>query len=110
VLLYSSLSLLQKRKDLKPILGVKSSSILRSQRKNPPASLIVECKVQGISNDAQNVSPDNKIYCKKVKMCQFSSGNWFFGTKFLQLAVVGKWPNTVVLPCAPPKTSVINWM
>jgi len=78
VLLYSSLSLLQKRKDLKPILGVKSSSILRSQRKNPPASLIVECKVQGISNDAQNVSPDNKIYCKKVKMCQeigFSAPN-----------------------------------
>jgi hypothetical protein len=29
-------------------------------------------------------------------MCWFSSGNWFFSTKFVQLAVAGKRRNTVV--------------
>jgi hypothetical protein len=24
-------------------------------------------------------------------MCQFSSGNWFFFTKFMRLAVAGEW-------------------
>ncbi len=33
---------------------------------------------KSISNGAQYVTSDNKIYCKKVKMCRFSSGNWFF--------------------------------
>jgi hypothetical protein len=49
-----------------------------------------------ISNSAQYVTPDSKIYCEKVKMCQFISGNWFSCTKFVQLAVAGKWRNTVV--------------
>jgi hypothetical protein len=36
------------------------------------------------------VTPDSKIDCAKVKMCQFSSGNGFFCTKFVQLTVAGK--------------------
>jgi len=31
----------------------------------------------------------SKIYCEKVKICRFSLGNWFFCTKFMQLAVAG---------------------
>ncbi len=42
---------------------------------------------------AQYVAP---IYCDKVKMCWFSLGNWFFYTKFVQLAAAGKKHNTVV--------------
>ncbi len=49
-----------------------------------------------ISTCAQYVTPDNKIYCEKVKMCRFSSGNWFFCTKFGQLAMAGESRNTVV--------------
>ncbi len=45
---------------------------------------------------SQYVTTDSKIYCKKVKMCRFSSRNSFFSTKFVQLAVAGKWRNTVV--------------
>jgi hypothetical protein len=56
-----------------------------------------------ISMGAQYVTPDSKIYFEIVKMCRFSSGNWFFCTKFVQLAVAGKWHNT------PSKQSVINW-
>jgi hypothetical protein len=41
-------------------------------------------------------TPDSKIYCEKVKMCQFCSGNWFFCIKFVQLGVDGKRHNTVV--------------
>jgi hypothetical protein len=37
-----------------------------------------------------------KFIAKKVKMCRFSSGNWFFCTKFVHLAVAGKRHNTVV--------------
>jgi len=37
-----------------------------------------------------------KFIVKKVKMCRFSSGNWFFCTKFVQLAVAGKRRDTVV--------------
>jgi hypothetical protein len=51
---------------------------------------------KSISTGAQYVIPDRKIYCEKVKMCRFSLGNWFFGTKFMQLAVAGKMRNTVV--------------
>jgi len=36
---------------------------------------------------AQYVTSDSTIYCEKVKMCRFMSGNWFFGTKLVQLAV-----------------------
>jgi hypothetical protein len=52
------------------------------------------------------MSLDSKMYCGKVKKCRFSSGDWFFGTKFVQLAVAGKWCNTVV---HLKKKSVINW-
>jgi hypothetical protein len=53
---------------------------------------------KSISTGAQYVTPDSKIYCEKVKMCRFSSGNWFFCTKFVQLALAGN-------SCAPPKKS-----
>jgi hypothetical protein len=49
-----------------------------------------------ISNGAQYVTPDIKIYCEKIKMCRCSSGNWFFRTKFVQLAEAGKRRNTIV--------------
>jgi hypothetical protein len=41
---------------------------------------------ESISNGAQYGTPDSKIYCEKVKMCWFSSGNWLFCTKFVHLA------------------------
>jgi len=49
------------------------------------------------------VTPDSKIYCEKVKLCRFSSGNWS--------------PNSCGLPClvkvatqlCTSKKSVINW-
>jgi hypothetical protein len=43
-----------------------------------------------ISTGAHYVTPDSKIYCEKVKICQFSSGKWFFCTKFVHLAVASK--------------------
>jgi hypothetical protein len=52
------------------------------------------CK--SISTGAQYVTLDSKIYCEKIKMCLFSSGNWFFCTKFVQLAMASKRHNTVV--------------
>jgi hypothetical protein len=52
--------------------------------------------LESISNGAQYVTPDSKIYCQKVKMCRFSSGNWFFCTKFVQLDMVSKRRNTAV--------------
>jgi hypothetical protein len=52
--------------------------------------------VKSISTGAQCVTPYSKIYCEKVKMCRFSSGNWFFCTTFVQLAAAGKRYNTVV--------------
>ncbi len=55
---------------------------------------ILWCK--SISKGVQYVTPDSKIYCEKVKMCWFSSRNWFFHTKFVQLAEAGKRRNTVV--------------
>jgi hypothetical protein len=51
------------------------------------------------------VTLDSKIYCEKVKMCRFSLGNWFFWTKFVQLAVADKRHNTVVYL----QKRVINW-
>jgi hypothetical protein len=51
---------------------------------------------KSISTDAQYVTPDSKIYCEKVNMCQFSSGNWFFCIKFVHLAVADKRCNTIV--------------
>jgi hypothetical protein len=33
---------------------------------------------KSISTGAQYVTPDSKIYCEKVKMCRFSSGNSVF--------------------------------
>jgi hypothetical protein len=43
---------------------------------------------KSISNGAQYVTPNSTIYCDK--MCRFSSGNWFFCTKFVQHAEAGK--------------------
>jgi hypothetical protein len=51
--------------------------------------------VLDISNGAQSVTAYCNIYCEKVKMCQFSSRNWFFRTKFVQLAEAGKRRSTV---------------
>jgi len=51
---------------------------------------------KSISTGAQHVTPDSKIYSEKVKICRFSSGNWFFCTKFVHLAVAGKRHNTVL--------------
>jgi hypothetical protein len=45
---------------------------------------------KSISTGAQYVTPDSKIHCEKVKMCRFGSENWFFCSKFVQLAVAGK--------------------
>jgi hypothetical protein len=33
---------------------------------------------KSISTGAQYVTPESKIYCEKVKMCRFSSGNSVF--------------------------------
>jgi hypothetical protein len=54
-------------------------------------------EAKSISSGAQYATSDSKLYCGKVKMCQFSPGKWFFCTKFVQLAVAGY--------CAPPKIS-----
>jgi len=51
---------------------------------------------KSISNCAQCVTPDGKIYCEKVEMCRFSLGNWLLCTKFVQLAVACRWRNTVL--------------
>ncbi len=45
---------------------------------------------KSISTSAQYVTPDSKIYCDRVKMCQFSSGNFFFRIKFVQLLCTSK--------------------
>jgi hypothetical protein len=60
---------------------------------------------ESISTSAQYVTPHSKICCEKVKMCWFSSGNWFFCTKFVQLARAGKRHNTVM----HLQKRVINW-
>jgi len=65
----------------------------------------INAGVRASPEGAQYVTPNSKIYYDKVKMCRFSSGNWFFCTRFVQLAMAGKEHNTV---CAPPKKSVIN--
>jgi len=62
-------------------------------------------EAKSISAGAQYVTSDSEIYCGKVKMCKFSSGNWFFSTKFVQLAVAGKWHNAIV----HLQNRVINW-
>ncbi len=49
-----------------------------------------------VATGAQYVTPHSKVYCEKVKMCWFSSGNWFFCTKFVELAAAAKGRNTVV--------------
>jgi hypothetical protein len=60
---------------------------------------------KSISTGAQYVTLESKIYSKNIKMCRFSSGNWFFCTKFVQLAVGGERRNTFV----HLQRSVINW-
>jgi hypothetical protein len=73
--------------------GPKSKPAKQPKRGRPQGG---KGTTKSISNGAQYVTPDNKIYCEKVKMCWFRSGNSFFCTKFVQLAVAGKWRNTVV--------------
>jgi hypothetical protein len=64
---------------------------------------------------AQYVTLDSKIYCEKVKMCRFSSGNWFFCTKFVQHAMAGKRRNIVVhlqkrvINCTWLRLSISDW-
>ncbi len=53
-------------------------------------------KYKSISTGVQYVTRDTKIYCEKVKMCQFSSRNWFFLHQICILAAAGKGRNTVV--------------
>jgi len=47
-----------------------------------------------------------KFIAKKSKCARLPQKIWFFCTKFVQLAVAGKWRNTVV---HLQKKSVINW-
>jgi hypothetical protein len=61
-------------------------------------------QVRASPTGAQYVTSDSTIYCEKVKMCRFMSGNWFFGTKLVQLAVAVK---KLQHNCAPPKKIVI---
>jgi hypothetical protein len=42
------------------------------------------------------MTPDSKIYYEKVKLCRFSSENWFFCIKFVRVAVSGKRRNKIV--------------
>jgi hypothetical protein len=51
---------------------------------------------KSISAGAEYVTPDSIICCENVKMCRYSSANWFFCTKFVQLPMAGKWRNAVV--------------
>jgi len=51
---------------------------------------LVQLCTKSISTGAQYVTPDGNIYCEHVKMCRFSSGYWFFCTKFVQVAVASK--------------------
>ncbi len=62
--------------------------------KNMVSCIFHFCK--SISTGAQYVTPDTKIYSEEVKMFRFFSGNWFFCTKFAQLAVAGERYNTDV--------------
>jgi hypothetical protein len=73
--------------------GPKSKQTKQPKRGKPQGG---KGTTKRISNVAQYVTPDSKIYREKVKMCQFSSRNCFFCTKFMELAVAGKWRNTVV--------------
>jgi len=73
--------------------GPKSKQAKQPKRGRPQGG---KGTTKSIFNGAQYVTPDSIIYCEKVKMCRFRSGNWFFCTKFVQLVVAGKWCNTVV--------------
>jgi hypothetical protein len=63
-------------------------------RMKKSVALLIRCN--SISTGAEYLTPDSKIDCEKMKICQFSSGNWFFCTKIVQLAVARKRHNTVV--------------
>jgi len=60
---------------------------------------------KSISKVPQYVTADGEDYWEKVKMCRFSSENWFFCTKFVKLAMAGKRRTVVHIL----KRSVINW-
>jgi hypothetical protein len=66
----------------------------RLTRMKKSVALLVRCK--SISSGAEYLTPDSKIYFEKVKICGFSSGNWFFCSKIVQVAVARKRHNTVV--------------
>jgi hypothetical protein len=70
--------------------------ILLTRKKGEKKTPNVCHKSRSISTGAQYVTPARKMYCEKVKMCWFNSGNWFFCTKFVQLAVAGERCNTIV--------------
>jgi hypothetical protein len=73
--------------------GPKSKQTKQPKRGKPQGG---KGTTKRISNVAQYVTPDSTIYHEKVKMCWISSRIYFFCTKFMQLAVAGKWRNTVV--------------
>jgi hypothetical protein len=65
------------------------NSLRKSEPKHMGKALVIAVVImlgKSISTGAQDVTPDSKIYCEKVKRCRFSSENWFFCTKFVQLA------------------------
>jgi hypothetical protein len=68
------------------------------------AAAVIQPK--SISTGAEYVTPDSIIYCERVKMCRYSSANWFFCTKFVQLPIAAK---KAQRSGAPQKKSVIYW-
>jgi hypothetical protein len=66
----------------------------RLTRMKKSVALWMRCK--SISTRAEYLTPDSKIYSEKVKICGCSSGNWFFSSKIVQVAVARKRHNTVV--------------
>jgi hypothetical protein len=63
-------------------------------RMKKSVALLIRCN--SISTGAEYLTPDSKIDCEKMKICQFSSGNWFFCTKIVHLAVACKRHNPIV--------------
>jgi hypothetical protein len=66
----------------------------RLTRMKKSVAMLMRCK--SISTGAEYLTPDSKIYCEKVKICRFSSGNWFFCTKIVEVTMARKRHNTVV--------------
>jgi hypothetical protein len=62
---------------------------------------------KSISTRARYVTPDSKIYCEKVRLFQFSSGNWFFSAP--DSCTLPRQVNGATQLCTSKKKSVINW-